>query len=220
MQYTVHADGQNRITLYKTKESSPRPAPACYCWLAETLILVSISILWSVLEGHILSWTMSVVITLSSDGSGPHQFTERIFSLSSGESISVGRADTGHRSDLENGYFNSKVRISQHYLIDRLIDWYPGQVLSKKHAKIIHKGGTVFLQDLGSTNGTYINKTRLSRPGGDCIFVSHWISIIRETKQTERDLLRRPGPVRNWGHWDTTSPGQCDHHWPGWGSPQ
>ena len=101
-----------------------------------------------------------------------------------------------------------------------LIACHPGQVLSKKHAKIVHKGGTVFLQDLGSTNGTYINKTRLSRPGGDCNFVSHWTSIIRETKQTERDLLWRPGPVRNWGDSDTTSPGQCDHHWPGWGSPQ
>ena len=39
------------------------------------------------------------------------------------------------------------------------------QVLSKRHAKIFYKGNKVFLKDLGSTNGTYINKVRLSRPG-------------------------------------------------------
>ena len=39
------------------------------------------------------------------------------------------------------------------------------QVLSKRHAKLMFKGSKVYLQDRGSTNGSFINKFRLSRPG-------------------------------------------------------
>jgi len=60
--------------------------------------------------------------------------------------LAIGRADTGNRADGDNAYFDCKV-------------------LSKKHAKLVLKGNKLYLQDLGSTNGTYINKFRLSRPG-------------------------------------------------------
>jgi len=71
-------------------------------------------------------------------------FSDRI--LESDDDVDVGRADTQHRADVDNAFFNCKV-------------------LSKRHAKLIMKGSRVYLQDRGSTNGSFINKFRLSRPG-------------------------------------------------------
>ena len=69
------------------------------------------------------------------------------------------------------------------------------QVLSKRHAKIFYKGNKVFLKDLGSTNGTYINKIRLSRPGE----VFHFRNIINN-----RALLisGKPSKLREVYHGD------------------
>ena len=39
-----------------------------------------------------------------------------------------------------------------------LSDDDPGHFISRRHARVFIKGGEYFLEDLGSTNGTYVNK--------------------------------------------------------------
>ena len=111
---------------------------------------------------------MSVRVTVSCKAESV-RFSERLLVVEPGDFVAVGRADTNNRSDLENGYFNCKVGCQEtDCILPRQVVYTSClfvQVLSKKHAKILYKGNKVFLQDLGSTNGTYINKIRLSRPG-------------------------------------------------------
>lgn len=38
------------------------------------------------------------------------------------------------------------------------------RLLSKDHARIVHEDGRFFLDDLGSTNGTYVNEERVEHP--------------------------------------------------------
>ena len=48
----------------------------------------------------------------------------------------------------------------------RYQDKYPHQVnyISRRHAHIFVKGDTPFVEDLGSTNGTFVNGDRLEAP--------------------------------------------------------
>ena len=63
------------------------------------------------------------------------------------ESVVIGRTtSSATKPTLNNGYFDSKV-------------------LSRNHAKFYSEQGKVFLLDLGSSNGTFINAKRLSDEG-------------------------------------------------------
>lgn len=57
---------------------------------------------------------MSVRLTLSCKTESV-RFSERLLEVEPGNFVTVGRADTNNRSDLDNGYFNCKVTI---YYID------------------------------------------------------------------------------------------------------
>ncbi|MGH9946918.1 MAG: FHA domain-containing protein [Pyrinomonadaceae bacterium] len=41
----------------------------------------------------------------------------------------------------------------------------PDSKISRKHARILHRSGAYFIEDLGSTNGTFINRGRRLLPG-------------------------------------------------------
>lgn len=70
------------------------------------------------------------------------------FSLAADES-NIGRWDA------DNGIFP-----------DVDLDAYdPDAKVSRRHARIIHRNGTYLIEDLGSTNGTFINRGRRLLPG-------------------------------------------------------
>lgn len=59
------------------------------------------------------------------------------------------------RWDADNGIFP-----------DVDLDAYdPDSKVSRKHARILHREGTYFIEDLGSTNGTFVNRGRRLLPG-------------------------------------------------------
>ena len=57
--------------------------------------------------------------------------------------------------------------------------------VSTKHARIFDKEGTWFVEDIGSTNGTYLNRVKVSAPAplavGDEIRVGKTIVEVRKT---------------------------------------
>src|SRR5688572_19414686 len=60
--------------------------------------------------------------------------------------------------------------------------------VSKNHARIFSKGGRWFVEDLGSSNGTYVNGGKLDAPrplkSGDAIGVGDVIFIFTPIEQT------------------------------------
>jgi hypothetical protein len=59
------------------------------------------------------------------------------------------------RWDADNGIFP-----------DVDLDAYdPDSKVSRKHARIVHRNGAFFIEDLGSTNGTFLNRGRRLLPG-------------------------------------------------------
>jgi two-component system cell cycle response regulator len=62
--------------------------------------------------------------------------------------------------------------------------------VSRAHARVVTRGDQVFIEDLNSSNGTYINGTRLSAPtklsSGDKIQVGH-ATILKFTYQDSLD---------------------------------
>ncbi len=79
--------------------------------------------------------------------------------------------------------------------------------LSRRHAHIFLRNDSLYIEDLGSTNGTYVSGTRLeehARPlgngdvialGGEC-FVYRVELVYEDTEARGRDLIRRMWPRR------------------------
>ncbi|KAF8302618.1 SMAD/FHA domain-containing protein [Clavulina sp. PMI_390] len=70
--------------------------------------------------------------------------------------------------------------------------YFPSKVMSRKHAQVWEENGKIFLRDVKSTNGTFINGERLSAEGiesearelknNDCIYFG--INVLAEDKKT------------------------------------
>ena len=89
------------------------------------------------------------------------KFTDRVLTLSS-EPVLVSRASREQRSETSNAVFDCKV-LSRKHLFYFLT--YTLKVLSKPHAMFSFSNGQIFLKDSGSSNGSFINNFRLSKPG-------------------------------------------------------
>lgn len=65
--------------------------------------------------------------------------------------------------------------------------------VSRRHARFVMKEGIVFVEDLGSTNGTFLNGTRLSSPQplrpGDSITFGDKIVMVFEEEGLEMEPL-------------------------------
>lgn len=63
--------------------------------------------------------------------------------------------------------------------------------VSRRHAQITFQDGRYYIEDLGSTNGTFINKRRISVPtwlnNGDVIEMGESLSIIFQSVETPMD---------------------------------
>src|SRR4051794_11877568 len=74
-------------------------------------------------------------------------FQPKRLTLVEGSYVKIGRmTNKGTTPTDSNGYFDSKV-------------------LSRNHAEVIYRNGQVFIKDLKSSNGTFINGKRLSAEG-------------------------------------------------------
>jgi len=98
------------------------------------------------------------LILAEEEGSSP--FIQKTIQLTS-EKIIVGRSTKDRPAAVDNAVFNSRV-------------------LSKEHAVLSYKDDCFYLQDLGSSNGTFINNTRLSKGG----------EVSRETRVYTQDIIR------------------------------
>ena len=104
---------------------------------------------------------MSARIILKSEGESA-KFDDRVLELTN--SFKVTRAtqlEGGPATN--NAVFHCKVSAAF-----QIIHWSNGfflQVLSKNHAVLSFHDGEFFLQDNGSSNGSFINNFRLCKPG-------------------------------------------------------
>ena len=70
--------------------------------------------------------------------------------------VIVEGADTGREFDLTGGIVAGRGQDAGIVLED--------SEASRKHASLSVEGGAVAVEDLGSTNGTFVNGTRIDRP--------------------------------------------------------
>jgi len=74
------------------------------------------------------------------------------------------------------------------------------RALSRKHAKLERRGASLWVQDLGSANGTYVNGAEIQAPtrldGGDVIGVGHYSIIVEGLEEADEDtpVLTLDGP--------------------------
>jgi hypothetical protein len=62
----------------------------------------------------------------------------------------------------------------------------PDTGVSRKHVDVVLDGGTAYVEDLGSTNGTLVNGRRISRQAladGDVIRIGHSVLVYRQDGQ-------------------------------------
>jgi hypothetical protein len=74
--------------------------------------------------------------------------------------------------------------------------------VSRRHAQITFQGGRYFIEDLGSTNGTFINNQRISVPtwlnDGDLIEMGESLSItFQSTENALDETVLKPEPTRD-----------------------
>lgn len=70
--------------------------------------------------------------------------------------------------------------------------------VSGHHARVFREGGAVVLEDLESTNGTFVNERRVRRHTlrhGDVVLVGKHTITFDETAQDEPDEVREAGPA-------------------------
>jgi hypothetical protein len=74
--------------------------------------------------------------------------------------------------------------------------------VSRKHARLTFQGGKYVLEDLGSTNGTFVNGKRLTGPvvlkAGDLVSLGEQIVLVYEGLSADAGatMMSRGGPVR------------------------
>jgi predicted component of type VI protein secretion system len=74
--------------------------------------------------------------------------------------------------------------------------------VSRKHARLTFQGGKYVIEDLGSTNGTFVNGQRLTGPvvlkPGDLVALGEQIVLVYEGLASDAGatMMSRGGPVR------------------------
>lgn len=71
--------------------------------------------------------------------------------------------------------------------------------VSRKHARISNQGRQFIIEDLGSTNGTFVNNQRISAPyvlrPGELIFLGEHVTLLFEAVQTGEETVVSPSKV-------------------------
>jgi predicted component of type VI protein secretion system len=92
--------------------------------------------------------------------------------------------------------------------------------VSRQHARITRRGGVIVIEDLGSTNGTYINGVRLTAPhalvNGDAVGLGEAVTLTYYgAMQPSADTARALPGTAPQSHTPRTAPAQP----PGYGPP-
>jgi hypothetical protein len=70
--------------------------------------------------------------------------------------------------------------------------------VSRKHARLFAQGGTYMIEDLGSTNGTFVNGQRLMGPhvlkNGELIMFGENVGLVFEASAVDMDATIAAGP--------------------------
>jgi hypothetical protein len=70
--------------------------------------------------------------------------------------------------------------------------------VSRKHARLFAQGGTYMIEDLGSTNGTFVNGQRLMGPhslkNGELILFGENVGLVFEASAVDMDATIAAGP--------------------------
>jgi pSer/pThr/pTyr-binding forkhead associated (FHA) protein len=78
--------------------------------------------------------------------------------------------------------------------------------VSRKHARLYKQGATYMLEDLGSTNGSYVNGQRLMGPhalrNGELIMFGENVGLVYEASSFDMDATIAAGP----GQFETPPP--------------
>lgn len=71
--------------------------------------------------------------------------------------------------------------------------------VSRKHTRISNQGGQYIIEDLGSTNGTFVNNQRISAPyvlkPGELIFLGEHVTLLFEAVQTGEETVVAPSRI-------------------------
>ena len=71
--------------------------------------------------------------------------------------------------------------------------------VSRRHARLIQQGGAYLVEDLGSTNGTYVNGQRIGGPSplhsGDTVYLGENVSLSFEGLLHDRDTMAASAPA-------------------------
>ncbi|KAF7994887.1 hypothetical protein HCN44_004359 [Aphidius gifuensis] len=105
-----------------------------------------------------------------------HAFQDRTLNLD--EAVKIGRSVARTRASIDNAIFDCKV-------------------LSRNHAQLWYKNGKFYLQDTGSSNGTFVNNQRLSTTGSEskakevCSgdIVQFGVDVIESTKKVTHGCI-------------------------------
>lgn len=71
--------------------------------------------------------------------------------------------------------------------------------VSRRHARLVQQGGAYLIEDLGSTNGTYVNGQRISGPSplrpGDSVYLGENVSLSFEGLLYDRGAVPVAAPT-------------------------
>lgn len=73
--------------------------------------------------------------------------------------------------------------------------------VSRKHARVTNQGGQITIEDLGSTNGTFVNNQRISAPyvlrPGELIFLGEHVTLLFEAAEMGERTVPAPARIKS-----------------------
>jgi adenylate cyclase len=94
------------------------------------------------------------------------------------------------------------IKESDSVLIGRQLPPGPGQIgltdgeVSGRHARLTRKGGEIWIEDLGSTNGTWVNQRKIKAETRTRLTAESVVRIGKTTLKVDLDIMPRPAADR------------------------
>lgn len=73
--------------------------------------------------------------------------------------------------------------------------------VSRKHARVTNQGGQITIEDLGSTNGTFVNNQRISAPyllrPGELVYLGEHVTLLFEAVDLGERTIPAPARIKS-----------------------